>query len=345
MNPSVLINLAQIPTQLSGLAALTSAIALSLLAFIIPYSAVEMNLRTMSGQGEPSYSALLVRILIAMSCLLAYDKLCGLFLGAFQALSYSVLSSQDWGNFLVKDFSSPNAASPILSWLTHPLSSVQAIVLFLSSLFAVTAKDVIVMLQASFLSLLFAFGPIAIVCSISERAFCVTRGWIVNSIQIASWSFFLRLVVRVWLTLGPLAAHTGTGTANDFLGLLAVNSAFFVMVLGTPILTARLISGESLSIFAEAALGTMNAAAIGLPLKAGKLLGGRTGSLGRGGGGDWKRRGNGVPADGTRSGPGAAQTNAAPVTATSAYRRLFKRGKKKEPDVTKNSAAGGGENS
>ncbi len=323
MNPSVLINLSQIPIQLSGLSSLTTAIALGLLAFIIPYSAVEMNLRAISGRGSPGYAGLFLRIAIAMSCLLAYDKLYGLFLGAFQALSYSVLSSQDWGNFLVKDFSAPNAASPILSWLTHPLSSVQAIVLFLASLFAVTAKDVIVMLQASFLSLLFAFGPIAIVCSISEKSFCVTRGWLVNSVQIASWSFFLRLVIRVWLTLGPLATNTGTGTANDFLGLLAVNSAFFVLVLGTPILSARLISGESLSFFAEAALGTMNAAAIGLPLKAGKYLGERS----RNAGGNMRTRSEGAPP--------TPQRNALPMTATSAYRRLFKRKNDKKPDDKK----------
>lgn len=318
MNPSLLIDLAQIPTQLAGLASLTKAIALAMLAFIIPYAAVETNLRALTGRGSPGYAGLFIRLVVSMACLLAYDRLYGLFLGAFQALSFSVLSSQDWGNFLVKDFSSPNAASPILSWLTHPLSSVQAIVLFLSSLFAVTAKDVIVMIEASFLSLLFAFGPIAIVCSISEKTSGVTRGWVVNSIQIASWGFFLRLVVRVWLTLSPLAANTGTGTANDFLGILAVNSAFFVMVLGTPILSARLISGESLSLFAEAAVGAMNAAAIGLPLRAGRFLG----------------RASQNRAEKTNHAPpprpavhDASPHSGVPMTATDAHARLFKREK------------------
>jgi hypothetical protein len=311
MNPSVLINLAQIPVQLSGLSSLTSAVALALLAFIIPYSAVEMNVRAIAGKSSPGYFGLLTRIVVVLACLLSYDKLYGLFLGAFQALSFSVLSEQDWGNFLIRNLSAPDAASPILSWLTHPLSSVQAIVLFLSSLFALTAKDVIVMLEASFLSLLFAFGPIAIVCGISEKTSGVTRGWIVNSVQIASWSFFLRLVVRVWLTLGPLAANTGTGTANDFLGILAVNSAFFVMVLGTPILSARLISGEGLSSFAEAATGVMGAAMVGMPLKAGRFLGQ---ALERG-------RKNSRQADFPLQHP-------APMTATAAHQRLFKRNKK-----------------
>ncbi len=313
MTPSVLINLSQIPIQLSGLSALTTAIALALLAILIPFSAVEMNIRAISGNRPPNYGGFFVRLVIVMACLLAYNELYGIFLGASQALSFAVLSEQDWGNFLIKNFSAPDAASPILSWLTHPLSSVQAIILFLSSLFAVTAKDVIVMLQASFLSLLFAFGPIALVCAVSEKTFCVTRGWLVNSFQIAFWSFFLRLVVRVWLTLGPLAGNTGTGTANDFLGILAVNSAFFVMVLGTPILSARLISGESISLFGEAAMATMNAAAIGMPLKAGRFLGGAL----------EQRRRNAMRAQSAHGPAGAAQ-HSMPTTATSAHKRLFK---------------------
>jgi hypothetical protein len=111
------------------------------------------------------------------------------------------------------------------------------------------------MLQACFLSLLYAFGPIAIVCGINQKRSHVTRGWLTNTIQVAFWSFFLRLVVRVWLTLNPMATTTGTGTANDYLGILTVNVSFLLMVLGTPSLTARLLSGENIAMFGQAAMG------------------------------------------------------------------------------------------
>lgn len=272
MNTGVLLDITQIPNQLSGLASVTSAIAIAMLAFIIPYTAVEMNIRAMHSKNPPGYGGLTIRVIVAMACLLCYNQLYYLLLETSQLMSFSVLSEQDWGNFLIQNFNAPDAQSPVLSWLTHPLSSVQAIILFLSSLIAVTAKDVVVMLQACFLSLLYAFGPIAIICGISEKTAAVTRGWVANSFQVAFWSFFLRLVVRVWLTLNPLAGNTGTGLANDFLGIVTVNVTFVIMVLGTPILAARLISGEGIAAFGEAALATMQAVTISSALKGGQFL-------------------------------------------------------------------------
>src|SRR5581483_4053705 len=91
----------------------------------------------------------------------------------------------------------------------------------------------------------------------NQKSSQVTRGWLANSFQVAFWSFFLRLVMRVWLTLSPVAASSGTGGANDYLGMLTVNVTFILLVLGTPIVSARLLSGENLAAFGEAALGTM----------------------------------------------------------------------------------------
>ena len=313
---SVLIDISQIPAQFSGLAALTSALAVALLTIIIPYTAVEMNVRAMGSKAPPSYGALVMRVAVVLACLVGYQTIYSLFLSAARAMSLAILSEQDWGDFLVKSFSAPDAQSPILSWLTHPLNSVQAIILFLSSLVAVTARDVVVMLQACFLSLLYAFGPIALVCAISERTSAVTRGWITNSFQIALWSFFLRLVVRVWLTMNPLAGNTGTGWANDFLGILTVNVAFLVMVLGTPVLTARLISGEGIAAFGEMAVGGMQALTIGGAMKAGKILGQIS-----------ERRGPGRGAGGSGR---HSQSQGKPVqhstssTATAAHDRLFR---------------------
>jgi len=311
---NVLIDITQIPVQLSGLTTITYSIALAMLAVIVPYTAIELNVQAIGGK-PPSYNAVLMRVLIALACLVGYQTLYSMFLNVMQAMSFSILSEEDWGTFLIKGFSAPDSQSPILSWLTHPLSSVQAIILFLSSLVAVTIKDVIVMLQACFLSLLFAFGPIAIVCAISDKTAAVTRGWIANSFQVGLWSFFLRLVVRVWLTMNPLSGNTGTGWANDFLGILTVNVSFITMVLGTPILTARLVSGESIAAFGEMALGAMEATAIGGAMKVGRFMGGANELRKRRA---WERDKQKM-----------AQTKATPVqhstptTATAAHDRLF----------------------
>ncbi|MDE1976886.1 MAG: hypothetical protein KGL04_04480 [Elusimicrobia bacterium] len=319
MNPGVLVDITQIPTQMGGLASVTTAIAVSLLAVMLPYTAVEMNVAAMRSRGAPDYGSFVVRLALVLACLLSYTWIYSLFLNIAQALSFAVLSEQDWGNFLVQNLSAPNAQSPILSWLTHPLSSIQAIVLFLSSLLAIVAKEAVVMIQACLLSVLFAFGPIAVVCGLGDKTRGVLRGWIVNTIQVGLWSFFLRLAVRVWLTLAPQTLNAG-GVADDFLGIFTVNVCFLLMVLGTPILASRLISGEGLAIFGEAALAAVEAVMVKGALKpVGRSVAG-VGKIG-------KKSGDAS---------GGAPKSAAPPhtissTATAAYRRIFGGGKPPRP--------------
>ena len=90
----------------------------------------------------------------------------------------------------------------------------------------------------------------------------VTRGWITNTFQVAFWSFFLRLAVRVWLTLAPMSGSTGAGMADDYIGVLTVNVTFLILILGTPLLTARLLSGENIAAFGEAAMGAVQTVVI-----------------------------------------------------------------------------------
>lgn len=271
MTPSLLLDVTVIPDRLSGLATVVKAISVPLLAFIIPFTIVEMNIRSLKAKEMPSYTGLFARVFTVVVCLLCYQRLFYFILKVSQIMSFAVLSEQDWGNFLTRTLKGSDSTYPTLSILFHSVTSIQQIILFLSTLVAVLIRDVIVMLQGCFLSLLFAFGPIAIVCGINEKTVQVTRGWLANSFQVALWSFFLRLVMRVWLTLGPIAANAGSGAADDYLGMLAVNVTFILLVLGTPIVAARLLSGENLAAFGEAALATIQTVSIAKTLSTGKF--------------------------------------------------------------------------
>jgi hypothetical protein len=63
---------------------------------------------------------------------------------------------------------------------------------------------------------------------------------------------------RLWLTLAPMSGSTGAGMADDYIGVLTVNVTFLILILGTPILTARLLSGENIATFGEAAMGAVS---------------------------------------------------------------------------------------
>lgn len=272
MSPGLLLDFTQIPDKLVGLQAVTKGIAVAMLAFIIPFTVVEMNIRAMDRREMPGYSGFFARIFVAAVCLLCYQRLYYFILKGSQIMSFAVLSEAEWGDFLNRVLKGGDSRFPTLSILFHSVTSIQQLVLFLSTLVAVTVRDVIVMLQGCFLSLLYAFGPIAIVCGINERTGEVARGWLANSFQVASWSFFLRLVMRVWLTLGPIAAATAGGTGDDYLAMLAVNVTFILLVVGTPIVAARLLSGDNIAAFGEAALGAVHAVAMVKTMRAGDII-------------------------------------------------------------------------
>lgn len=258
MNTGLLLDITQIPTKLSGLAAISKTLAVAGLGFLIPFTILEMNVRSLQRKEFPSYSGLMTRVLAACMCLIAYKGLFGFILKLSQVMSFAILSEDQWGNFLAQSLKGSDSSYPTLMILLKNVASIQGLLLFLSSLLTMVVREVVIMLQVCFLSLLYAFGPLALACAVNEKTLQVTRGWITNTFQVAFWSFFLRLAVRVWLTLAPMSGSTGAGMADDYVGVLTVNVTFLILILGTPLLTARLLSGENIASLGEAAMGAVS---------------------------------------------------------------------------------------
>jgi len=272
VNTGLLFDITQIPIKLAGLAAVSKTLAVAGLGFLIPFTILEMNVRSLQRKEFPSYSGLMTRVLVASMCLIAYKGLFGFILKLSQVMSFAILSEQQWGDFLAQSLKGSDSTYPTLMILLKNVASIQGLLLFLTSLLTMIVREVVVMLQACFLSLLYAFGPRALACAVNENTFQVTRGWIVNTFQVAFWSFFLRLAVRVWLTLAPMSGSTGAGMADDYIGVLTVNVTFLILILGTPLLTARLLSGENIAAFGEAAMGAVSTVVVARKLGAATFL-------------------------------------------------------------------------
>lgn len=272
MNTGLLLDITQIPMKLSGLAAVSKTLAVAGLGFLIPFTILEMNVRSLQSKEFPSYSGLMTRVLVACMCLIAYNGLFGFILKLSQVMSFAILSEAQWGSFLSQSLKGSDSTYPTLMILIKNVASIQGMLLFLSSLLTMVVREVVIMLQACFLSLLYAFGPLALACAVNENTLQVTRGWLVNTFQVAFWSFFLRLAVRVWLTLAPMSGSTGAGMADDYIGVLTVNVTFLILILGTPILTARLLSGENIAAFGEAAMGAVQTVVVARKMGAATML-------------------------------------------------------------------------
>lgn len=325
MNTGFILDITQIPLKLAGLAAVSKMLAVAGLGFLIPFTIVEMNVRALQRKEFPSYSGLMVRVMAAVICLISYQALFGFVLKLSQTMSFAILSENDWGNFLTESLKGSDSTYPTLAILFKNVASIQGMLLFLSSLLTMIVHEVVVMLQACFLSLLYAFGPLALACAVNEKTLQVTRGWFTNTFQVAFWSFFLRLTVRVWLTLAPMSGATGAGFADDYAGILTVNLTFLILILGTPMLTARLMSGENITAFAEAAMGAVSTVMVARKLSAANSLGKEINGYRK------------AKADGKGKEP--YFQHPIPATMSRTYERMFGRKKAPAPDAVKPPAA------
>lgn len=268
---SLLLDVTLIPEKLGGLAAVTKAIAVPVFGFLIPATILQMNLQAIEAKQRPSYSGLLMRVIVVVLCLLSYNRLFYFMLKLSQVMSFAILSEQQWGQFLVTGFKA-KGTSP-LEVLVKGVSSVQGLILFLTTLLTLLVREVVVMLQACFLSLLYAFGPLALACAVNEGSSKIAKSWFATTLQVAFWTFFMRLALRVWLTLAPMAQGVGS-MADDYVGILAVNLTFFFLILNTPRISALLLSGDNLASFGTFAMAAVQTAIVARNLQmAGGLSG------------------------------------------------------------------------
>lgn len=313
---SLLLDVTLIPAKLGGLAAVTKAIAVPVFGFLIPATILQMNLQAIEAKQRPSYSGLLMRVIVVVLCLLSYNRLFYFVLKLSQVMSFAILSEQQWGEFLVTGFKA-KGTSP-LEVLVKGVSSVQGLILFLTTLLTLLVREVVVMLQACFLSLLYAFGPLALACAVNEGSSKIAKSWFATTLQVAFWTFFMRLALRVWLTLAPMAQGVGS-MADDYVGILAVNLTFFFLILNTPRISALLLSGDNLASFGTFTMGAVQTAIVARNLQ---MAGGLSGQA-RLAASAWVKAAPNDGEKGRRQWWAGIVNRPVATTATEAYRHLF----------------------
>lgn len=108
----------------------------------------------------------------------------------------------------------------------------------------------------AFFCLIYAVGPLMIVCALFEPLRSMTKGWMTSAVQVGLWGIFMRILVHVVMSSGASAmTDPSGGVLKPVFSAFVVNLVFLLFSVICPYFTNLLISGN----IAEKAVGTVSA--------------------------------------------------------------------------------------
>lgn len=120
------------------------------------------------------------------------------------------------------------------------------------------AEPILLTIRYVLLSILYVFGPLAIVGNMFRYTKVLLRGWFTNLLQISFWIVMLRILEAVMLTL-QIESLAKQGHFTDIIAWTIICTIFLGLIILTPIITAKILSGENLGEVGSIAVAAVTA--------------------------------------------------------------------------------------
>ncbi|MDZ4384848.1 MAG: hypothetical protein U0944_00325 [Candidatus Moranbacteria bacterium] len=239
---------ASIPDVTALYHAITWNIAFILGAALFVFSIVDEASKPLRDQ-KPAYGKVIFRSLTIMAGMLLYRTIFLAIVATCQVISYSIFSMDDWGQVqaVFKNFASSGG---IWSWTVETL--VGEVVKYL----AVAVEEIFMRARYIFLALLYVIGPFAFVMGFWPSTNKFIKGWFKNLLEFSFWIITLRVVQSVFASLNM--ASITAGVVIDPVDYIIFGILYIVLVIGTPFITAKFLSGESMGQFGSMAVGAVS---------------------------------------------------------------------------------------
>lgn len=243
---STFIDILSIPATMNTYFIITKSIAVA----IIPVFFILGILREQAklvGDDKPKFASHIYTTVLVFFGLLLYKWLFLKIISFCEAIGMSIFSLSDWAEFqtTLSAFSDKLAGSIMTLSVVKLLAKVFYIVSSVSEM-------VFNLFRYALLSCLYILGPIAFALAVFPMTRKLIKGWFINVFQISFWIITLRILQATMLLLGfDTAIEDG-----NIIDILVISLVFTGMIIMTPVLTSKLISGENIGTMASAALAT-----------------------------------------------------------------------------------------
>ncbi len=133
-------------------------------------------------------------------------------------------------------------------------------ILSLLSILILIGQPILLTIRYALLCFLYVFGPLGLMLSFFPVTRKVFTGWFTNLIQISFWIVTLRILESVIVALN-VQSQAATWPAQDIVPWVLVTAIYIAFLILTPVITAKVLSGDNLGAVGTLAVG-MAAAAV-----------------------------------------------------------------------------------
>jgi len=171
-----------------------------------------------------------------------------------------------------------SGASGLLGWVLKTAGKVgdlasllapKNLILSLLNILIIIGEPILLAIRYALLCFLYVFGPLAFLLSFFQVTRKVLIAWFESLIQVSFWIVTLRILESIIVSLNVQSMAAGLKT--DILPWILVMSLFIAFLILTPIVTAKVLSGENLGAVGTLAMGMVTGAIAGVTSGAGPL--------------------------------------------------------------------------
>lgn len=227
---------------------ITKAVALALLLPIFVISILTEQLKSLKEE-KPEYMSIVYTTILITFSLVLYQHIFMKIVALCESIGFAVFSLED--SYKFKAFLEQMKPEPVGIFSIN----VETLTAGMLTAVAVVAETLFNLFRFALLSLLYIIGPIVLVFGIFSPTRKLLKGWFINVFQISFWVVTLRILQAVSLSTRIMELMSGEVPGDSisvdriFLSLLYIG-----LIILTPALTSKLISGQNIGTLASAAL-------------------------------------------------------------------------------------------
>ena len=266
------VDILSIPDTMQTYATITRSIAIAIIPVLFVLGILKEQAKLV-GDEKPEFASHIYTTIAVFLGLILYKWIFLKIISFCEAIGMSVASLQDW-------YELQSTLSLMADKLSGSVLTLSVVQLLAKTFYIISSVAEIVfnLFRYALLSFLYILGPIAFALAVFPLTRNLVKGWFINIFQISFWIITLRILQATMLMLGFTTAIENGGIFY----VLVMSILFIGMIIMTPILTAKLISGENIGTMASAAMAATTAISARFPgtyknfkggvSKAGKIL-------------------------------------------------------------------------
>ncbi|MFA5858191.1 MAG: hypothetical protein WC955_03915 [Elusimicrobiota bacterium] len=245
--PAYIIDVLKVPEAGTPVIGITWGISVMIFSLVFVVSLLTEQANLIS-DGKSNLKSVLWNSVLTFFCLLVYRYLFRKIISFCELSAMCILSTDKWFEFMTVAVNLAKTDSAPGSFLSINITTfVMNIVLLVS----IAIEEIFNFIRFIFLLVLYITGPICISFYLWKPTSGFFGGWLLSTFQVSFWIVILRIMQTAYLSFNTVAILQ----SGDPLLTIVFSICMIAMFVLTPVFTANLLSGQTVSTLGTAVIG------------------------------------------------------------------------------------------